>query len=134
MSRLYKILVAEDNELMLEILSTEVQEHLANVALTLASDGLQAMQQAMAQAFDLIVSDNVMPGMLGANVLCEVRTSNGPNQNTPFIFCSGNFSLDEVKGIKNCYLLQKPFDIKKLQALLDHTLQIAGPSTAERLL
>jgi CheY-like chemotaxis protein len=132
LSRLYKILVAEDNELMLEILSTEVQEHLVHVALTLASDGLQAMQQAMAQPFDLIVSDNVMPGMLGANVLREVRTSHGPNQNTPFIFCSGNFSLDEVKGIKDCYLLQKPFDIRKLQALLDHLLQVEGASSTDR--
>jgi CheY-like chemotaxis protein len=117
-SRSYKILVAEDNELMLELLSTEVKEYLVNVSLTLAHDGLEAMKQAMSQTFDLILSDNVMPGMLGSSVLREVRQSAGPNKETPFIFCSGNFSQEEVKGIKDCFLLQKPFDMRKLHALL----------------
>jgi len=126
----YKILVAEDNELMLELLSTEVREFLVDVKLTLASDGLEAMKQAMSQPFDLIVSDNVMPGMLGSTVLREVRSGSGPNQNTPFIFCSGNFSLEELKGIKDCYVLQKPFDMKKLHALLDRILQVENPHFA----
>ncbi|WP_141733871.1 response regulator [Oligoflexus tunisiensis] len=130
MSQTYKILVAEDNELMLELLATEVKDYLVNVSLTRAHDGLEAMKQAMSQTFDLILSDNVMPGMLGSAVLREVRGSSGPNQDTPFIFCSGNFSQDEVKGIKDCYLLQKPFDMRKLHGLLARLLQVENPHFA----
>jgi CheY-like chemotaxis protein len=130
LSESYKILVAEDNELMLELLSAEVQDYLISVEITQASDGLEAMKQAMSQRFDLIISDNVMPGMLGSAVLREVRGSMGPNQNTPFIFCSGNFSVDEIKGIKDCYLLQKPFDMRKLHALLARLFSFENPHFA----
>lgn len=115
---------------MLELLSSEVQDYLINVVITQASDGLEAMKQAMSQAFDLIISDNVMPGMLGSSVLRELRASNGPNRDTPFIFCSGNFSLEEIKGIRDCHLLQKPFDMRKLHALLARLFQFENPHFA----
>ncbi len=130
MNRLYKILVAEDNELMMELLSTEVQEYLITVVITQASDGLEAMKLAMSQSFDLIISDNVMPGMLGSAVLRELRASTGPNRDTPFVFCSGNISVDEIKAVKDCYLLQKPFDMRKLHALLARLLQFENPRFA----
>jgi two-component system chemotaxis response regulator CheY len=130
LSKTYKILVAEDNELMLELLSDEVQEYLGQALICQATDGLEAMRLAMTQSFDLVISDNVMPGMLGSAVLREVRASLGPNRDTPFIFCSGNFSADEVKGIRDCYLLQKPFDMRKLHALLARLFQIENPHFA----
>jgi CheY-like chemotaxis protein len=122
--------VAEDNELMLELLSAEVQEYLLTVDLHQACDGHDALKKAMAESFDLIISDNVMPGLLGSAVLRTLRSHPGPNQNTPFIFCSGNFSLDEVKGLKDCHLLQKPFDMRRLHALLARLFQYENPNFA----
>lgn len=115
---------------MLELLSSEVQEYLVNVDLRQASNGLQAVQHAMSETFDLIITDNVMPGMLGSAVLRALRANPGPNENTPFIFCSGNFSLDEVRGIRDCYILQKPFDMRKLHALLARLFQYENPHFA----
>ncbi len=115
---------------MLELLCTEVQEYLIHVEITQAKNGTDARNHAMSQAFDLIISDNVMPGILGSSVLRELRLGQGPNRDTPFIFCSGNFSLDEIKGIKDCHLLQKPFDISKLHALLARLFQFENPRLA----
>lgn len=115
---------------MLDLLCAEVQDYLSSVVITPACDGLEAMKHAMSQSFDLIITDNVMPGMLGSAVLREVRGSIGPNRDTPFIFCSGNFSVEEIKGIKDCYLLQKPFDMRKLHALLARLFQIENPHFA----
>ncbi len=115
---------------MLELLCAEVQEYLINVVITQAKDGTEALQHAMSQGFDLIISDNVMPGLLGSSVMREVRGGLGPNRNTPFVFCSGNFSVDEIKGIKDCHLLQKPFDMRKLHTLLARLFQFENPHFA----
>lgn len=118
LSKVFKILVAEDNSQMLELLAIELEDFLISVNLTLAQDGLSAMKFAMADTYDLIISDNIMPGMIGSVLLREIRDGVGPNRMTPFIFCSGNFTLDEVRGISDCFLMQKPFDIERFHAHL----------------
>lgn len=124
MSKTYKILVAEDNELMLDLLAMEIRDVLEGADLTLVGDGISARNQAMAHPFDLIMSDNVMPGLLGSALLRELRGGQGPNSTTPFIFCSGNYSTDEIKGIKDCLVLQKPFDMGKFHTLLGRMLAL----------
>ncbi len=118
MSKVFKILVAEDNSQMLELLAIELEDFLVSVDLTLARDGLSALKFAMAEGFDLIISDNIMPGMIGSALLREIRDGVGPNNKTPFIFCSGNFTLDEIRGISSCFLMQKPFDMERFHAHL----------------
>ena len=62
---MYKILIADDErklrETMRDYLTTK------GLQIVLASDGEEALTAAFAQAFDLIILDVMMPGMVGVS-------------------------------------------------------------------
>ncbi len=67
-----RVLVADDDEIFLEILAETVEE--AGAAVELASDGLAALEQLSAGDFDILISDLNMPRMDGLTLLRQVRT------------------------------------------------------------
>ena len=66
-----RVLVADDDEMFLEILAETVEE--AGVAVELAPDGLAALEQLSAGDFDILISDLNMPRMDGLTLLRQVR-------------------------------------------------------------
>lgn len=67
-----RVLVADDDEIFLEILAETVEETGASVEL--AEDGLVALEKLSAGEFDILISDLNMPRMDGLTLLRQVRT------------------------------------------------------------
>jgi DNA-binding NtrC family response regulator len=66
-----RVLLADDDEIFLEILAETVEE--AGGEVELASDGVAALEQLSAGDFDILISDLNMPRMDGLTLLRQVR-------------------------------------------------------------
>lgn len=86
--------------------------------------GLSGSQQALEcfqkqpKDFDLIVTDHVMPGMSGFDLVKTIRET---RKNIPVVFITGHagqFPEGEFESMENCRLLPKPFSSDELLALV----------------
>jgi DNA-binding NtrC family response regulator len=66
-----RVLVADDDEVFLEILAEAVEE--AGAVVELAGDGVAALEKLSAGDFDILISDLNMPRMDGLTLLRQVR-------------------------------------------------------------
>ena len=93
-----------------------------------AASGEEALEYAEAHAgeIDLMISDVVMPGMQGPDLLKQARQYLGE---APVMFISGyaesEFS-DLLEGERNVSFLPKPIDIKTLAERVKQELQKAA--------
>ncbi len=107
-----RVLVADDDEVFLEILAETVEQ--ADAAVELAPDGLAALEQLSAGDFDLLISDLNMPRMDGLTLLRQVRTF------YPHILCiliTGFGSLESaIQALRlGAYdYIQKPFMMEQV--------------------
>ena len=90
-----KILVAEDNPVnqMLIRKLTDSEQWSSEFV----TDGMQALDFAGRQAFDMILMDIQMPMMNGEEVTRRIRSANGLNKNTPIIALTANCMPDDVE-------------------------------------
>jgi DNA-binding response OmpR family regulator len=109
-----KILVVEDEKGMAQVLRRGLEEDCH--AVSLAADGLSALQLAESSAFDLILLDVMLPGMSGLEVARRLRES---RQDTPILMLTARDAVpDIVKGLDagaDDYLT-KPFSFAVLLA------------------
>ncbi len=120
-SRPRKILVADDDEGVraglvanLELEGYEVSE---------ARDGAEAIQLIAGQAYDLIVSDVVMPSATGVEVLSNLRRQ---RLDTPFILISAFVSEELVSRALSDGLfamLYKPFAMERILDVVARALR-----------
>jgi CheY-like chemotaxis protein len=94
-----------------------------------AGDGRDALQKCRECAFDLIISDQRMPGATGEQIALVVSRTQG----TPVILLTGapvarEFPLPE--GVS--HLLSKPITPAALVAAADQALRMKGRAAAER--
>ncbi len=83
------------------------------------SDPLEALAAVKTKAPDLILSDQLMPGMQGSQLLEEVRTI-APA--TIRVIMSGYVSLSKLTLITSAHqYIAKPFDIAKLRELVQRS-------------
>lgn len=120
-----KILLADDNADM----RVFVQRLLENDYQVLtASDGEDAMNKALQEIPDLILSDVMMPKVDGFELLNRLK-SNLTTRNIPFIFLSARAGEEaKVHGLKagaDDYLI-KPFSSKELMARVANQISIAS--------
>jgi len=92
-----------------------------------ASDGEQALEiyKTKANQIDLIISDIVMPRMGGTELLKEVRQL---NKNLPFILVTGydrDHVLKQDIGMKQCMVINKPFDFDSLSNIIQQMVRIS---------
>jgi DNA-binding response OmpR family regulator len=86
-----------------------------------ASDGRQALAQARAGTFDLILLDVMLPGLDGITV-CRAIRREGPNQQTPILMVTArDGESDTVVGLESGAddYLAKPFGVRELMAPCD---------------
>ena len=105
-----RIPVVDDEELIRRILTEMLSEQ--GYAVTTASDGEQAVELLEQQTFDLVMTDLVMPGLDGIEVLRAARRTNPA---CPVILMTGYSSGEAVarlvrEGVAN--YIAKPFDIQ----------------------
>ena len=114
MEKRYKILLAEDERMLAEILSDTLNDKQFDV--DLAYDGRQALKMASEKGYDVIVTDIMMPQLDGFSFIKQIR-QNGCS--TPVLFLTARTATEDVvKGFDiggNDYL-RKPFAIDELIA------------------
>lgn len=129
-----KILVVDDNREWREGLSELLTDCGHTVAL--ASDGEKAIRLLDKAAFDLIISDLLMPGIDGFQLCRYVRDSKAL-PNIPFIFCSGFFPIKEQKELSDMLAVEdffdKPVDFDLLLAAVERNLGRAAHSSEEEV-
>lgn len=100
-----KILLADDDASIRRFLEIILKR--INYDVTIAEDGLSAMQIALAGSFDIIVADAVMPNLTGYD-LCRILKQNPQYKNVPVVILSGleNNSGDASQCLADAYLLK----------------------------
>jgi two-component system response regulator HydG len=116
-----KILVADDDEGVRAGLVANLE--LEGYVVVEARDGAEAIALIAGQAFDLIVSDVVMPLATGVEVLTAVRRQ---NLDTPFILISAFVSEELVTralGEGLFAMLYKPFAMERILEVVARALR-----------
>jgi len=115
-----KILIVDDTRMNL-IVATEFLKD-TKIGIDTAGGGKDAVELALKNKYDIILMDQRMPEMDGAEALAEIKAhKDGPNIDTPVI-C---LTADAVVGARERYLakgfndyLTKPIDSTSLEAML----------------
>ena len=115
------IMVVDDEESLVEYLDVLLSSNGYRVSkFTSSLDALEAFQETP-DAYDLVVTDQVLPNMTGAEMVEKMFQL---RSNLPVILCSGNNSLSDefIKklGIKS--VLQKPVSAKELLKEIKHLI------------
>ncbi len=112
------ILVAEDNVINQLILRDQLEE--LGCTVSLASDGIQALELWQEGKFDLVLTDVNMPRMNGYELASRLRAM---NMTQPIIGATANAMRDESErclsaGMNQCLI--KPFTLHALYNCLQH--------------
>ncbi len=90
---------------------------------TCASNGAEAMACARAQAYDLILSDYTLPGEpTGLELLKELRAAQPACQMAVLTGLADTARMDALREADIQHMLQKPFDVNQLRALVNSLL------------
>jgi DNA-binding NtrC family response regulator len=115
-----RILVVEDDEDMRENLQRILLG--AGYEVSLAEDGSQAITMLRAQPCHLVLTDLVMPGMNGLELLKEIRQE---DQNLPVVFLSAfgdRATYAKATELGAVDFVTKPFRAGSLLGLIQRTL------------
>ncbi|MDF2463131.1 MAG: serine phosphatase RsbU, regulator of sigma subunit [Ramlibacter sp.] len=118
----HRLLVVDDNEMNRDMLSRRLQRQGFHV--DLAENGQQALESIMAQPFDLILLDIMMPVMNGYDLLEKLK-ADPALCHIPVIMIT---AVDDVESIARCIEmgaedhLPKPFNPAILRARVDSAL------------
>ena len=120
-----RILVIDDEALVIESLKKLLKKKGYDVSI--AKNGLEAMQRIEEGDFDLIVSDIRMPDMNGIEIIKKIREylkQNGKGS-VPEILITGYASkenLEEAKKLNVADYIYKPFNIKDFLDVIERNL------------
>jgi two-component system sensor histidine kinase BarA len=114
---LSKILLIDDEPMILEILEETFRIDYKFQNLMTAGDGLDAFHLCMLHQFDLICLDHMMPFLKGADLLAALRSKPGPNHKTPVIMISAYIPdiPESIKHTDDTFFLEKPIDLDRLK-------------------
>ena len=124
-----KILLAEDDPSIVYITQTCL-EKIGGHNVTVTVDGEKALAQSLAETYDLILLDGMMPKKTGLQVATEYRKNSSVR--TPIIFLSAR---NEEKEIEKYYdlgggFIAKPFDpmtiCKQIDEIYSRLMKAAG--------
>ncbi|MEZ4871832.1 MAG: response regulator [Bdellovibrionales bacterium] len=111
---MYKILVAEDDKDIRNILKDSLEEEFEDVVVEVAVDGRQALEMASRNEYVVIASDIKMPHLSGIEFLRKLREQ----QNyTPFLIITGHGDLPhavEALRMGAIDFINKPFDMNRV--------------------
>ncbi len=114
-----KILVVDDDADFRE----ELKDCLENYEIIEAPDGIQALKLlSHANEISMIILDVNLPGIMGTEVLREIRKTN-PNLGIIILtgYSSKDVAIDALKGHADDYI-EKPIDIDKLKEVIEGIL------------
>ncbi|MBS4168697.1 response regulator [Parachlamydia sp. AcF125] len=118
------ILLVDDSSISRLILKNALEEK--NYQVTLATDGLQALEHLNKMKFDAMITDIEMPHMNGLELTSQIRTQHY-NYILPIIMISNlSSSKDREKGLKagaNAYLPKSELNQQTIVATLEEFLK-----------
>ena len=131
------VLVVEDNEINRMVVGEMLEQ--AGCTVTRAEDGLEGVERAALEPFDMILMDISMPRMDGIAATRRIRGGQGPNARTPIIALTAHAMPDDVDRFLSVGMndvLTKPLSRDRLHAVLrdpEGRLQrrITSPAMAE---
>jgi len=103
----YRILVVDDEPQIRKLISAILMRF--GYTVVAAGDGAEAWQALTFGSFDLVVTDNQMPGVSGVELLRKMRDA---GRNLPVVMATGVIPKDEFErepGLKPAAILVKPF-------------------------
>ena len=110
MKTLYTVLIVEDSLVVVKFLSIAFKN--AGFKVKTASDGYEALEKAIKDDINLIVTDLNMPEMDGITLLSSLK-DNLSTKNIPVILMSSNMPSENELS-KSYAFLQKPFNDEKI--------------------
>ena len=118
-----KILIADDSRVMRQIVTRTLrQAGFDGHDLVEASDGQEALDKALAEKPDLVLSDWNMPQLTGVEVLRQLR-ANGVQVPFGFITSEGSPEMRKVAEAAGAlFLVTKPFTADTFRDVLDPIL------------
>ncbi len=121
-----KILLVDDEEILLEMIRDELQRH--GYEVITARSGEAALEELARQPVDVICCDIKMPGLNGRQVYERLRTRH-PEFSRRIIFMTGdviNESLQLFLEQENLACLNKPFALRELRTAVRDLLAVPG--------
>lgn len=122
--KLKKILIVDDQPEITDVIEELIQLNY-EVEIDTAINVISALELVSKNIYNVICTDQNMPGLNGTDFLREVRLSEGPNQSCPVVFITAN--PDDVKReleaeTKNVVVLNKVDEIAKVLDILTEYL------------
>jgi two-component system, chemotaxis family, chemotaxis protein CheY len=112
------ILAIDDSAAMRQILSATLAAQ--GYGVTVAGDGEEGLESALAQAFDLVLTDQHMPGRNGLDLIAALR-SNPSYKTTPILVLtteSGEPFKDAARAAGATGWIEKPLDPELLTEIV----------------
>jgi two-component system alkaline phosphatase synthesis response regulator PhoP len=119
-----KVLIVEDEAGLVTALRDRLRKE--GYAVSVAKDGVQGLDLATRERFDLILLDLMLPGQSGLTVCQKLRQQ---GSNTPILMLTARRqTMDKVVGLRTGAddYLTKPFKMAELLARIDALLRRAG--------
>jgi len=124
-----RILVIDDDPNIRRVLQRMLDR--AGHEVAVAVDGVEGLRLFAAEAFDLVITDIIMPRREGLETIVELRRQKG---GVPIIAMTGYVGrpyLDAAARLGACEVLFKPYDNHQLMAAVDRALGMhAGPAVS----
>jgi len=117
------ILLADDEEKILKRLGRALRDEGHEVVE--ATSARDAQKQLGEKSFDLLVIDNLMPGMTGLELIREMAQTMPPSERPQVLMMTAHATVESaIEAMKLGALdyLQKPFEVEELLALVSHAL------------
>jgi len=110
-----RVLVAEDEPFIRRFVAEVLQA--VGVEVVESSNGLEAVELLSTQEFDLVISDNTMPGLTGLELLVWMASD---RRSESFVLMTGDPDPQTVRvcGELGAKVLSKPFAIADLRSLV----------------
>lgn len=125
------VLIVEDEKRMAEVLQSGLEEE--NYCVSVAHDGLTAIQMTQDNQFDLVLLDVMLPGLDGREVARRIRQA---QQTTPILMLTARHTAaDIINGLDagaDDYMT-KPFSFEVLLARLRALTRRSGNGLSSKL-
>jgi CheY-like chemotaxis protein len=115
------VLYVEDDDDNIRLVERLLSKRRPDVALVVATSGLDGIRMARHTAPDLILLDRRLPDMLGDDVLRELKAATATAA-IPVVMLSGDSATEEGKEalrLGAAEFLAKPFELHQLLSIVD---------------
>ena len=118
-----RILIADDSRVMRRIVVRTLRQAGYDWDVIEASDGAEALEVALREDPDLVLSDWNMPEMTGIEMLRNLR-ANGSDCPVAFVTSEGSREMRELADEEGAlFLIAKPFTPEAFRAALEPVLE-----------